>query len=259
MASWITVIGVTVLLVGCCNVSLAENRVETGAAADSARETQILFADSVHEHPLFLPQRVLESTPIDELPISSIEKKVLRSDVRNFSDEKRGYRCDSSEAQEQGGQDLTYSFEDYLRLHPVVVTGRIIELVPEWSIQWMKVARAAYVEVEEVIWKKTTASAPAKGTVVGVIFPGGETVVGNTPICQDDRPGFYQPIKGDRVALAGRYLTEAPPFFEANSRFPIVDDEVLAQPLSALRADQHAKPLQEFRHQLRVNPEGGGD
>lgn len=257
MEFWQKAVPVVLILAGCCSVSLAEKRTEVGPAAEPERESQILFADSAQEHPIFIPQRLLERTPVDELPISTIDRNVLKSEVKKFSAEHWGYRCNSAEAQERGKDDRTYSFEDYLRLHPVVVTGRILELVPGWSAQWREVATAAYVEVDEVIWEKKPGTAPATGTVVGVVFPGGRTVVGRTPLCQDGKPGFYQPIEGDRVALAGRYLSKSPPFFEANSRFPIVDEEVLAQPLSALSSDQHAAPLQELRQELRVNPKGG--
>lgn len=254
LGRWLVTAGfVASMLILTTGASLGAPGGEEGSSdLQKTLEARVLWGDAEHQVPMFIPQRLLETTPLDELPIDYVRRDFLESEVEKFQDERWGYRCNSSDDEsEQGADEVTFTFEEQLRRFPEVVVGQIEYVVPGWSVHHMRVAEAAYVRVEEILRDEGARLAQSGGMVLGVLFIGGKTVVGNTTLCEERRKGLYQPVTGDRIVVAGELLAEEPPFLHASLRFPVVKGDVLAQPYSALRADQRSRPVDQLREGLR--------
>lgn len=248
-------------LIFICSASVGGG-VEGGGAEESRiprevlreLEGQVLWADAAHENAVFVPERILRDTPLEGLPLDMVERSVLREEIKKFRDPRWGHRCSSVglDASEQGEGQEDLTFDEYLRLYPLALVGEVVHIVPGWSAHHLEVAEAAYIRVEEVLWAREPGAAePGRGSIVGILFPGGRTVAETTRLCKERPEGIFEPLVGDQIVVAGQLLTESPAFFQANARLPLVKGEVLAQPLRALSADEKAIALKDLRVQLR--------
>lgn len=221
-------------------------------------DAQILWADDAHTSAVFIPQQVLQRTPVAELPLDQAARIGLELEIANFKG--RGYTCNGGEfgPSEQGSADVTYSFEETLQQYPLAVVGEVVHVVSGWAVASSEAAEAAYVRVDEVLFEEEVGAAPAVGTVVGIFRRGGQVVIGDTTLCRDWPQGFYRPFVGDRIALTGYYRTEDPPFFIVAFRFPVVDDQLLAQPYGGLQKEETVRSLGDLRSRLRRSREGEG-
>jgi hypothetical protein len=232
----------------------------SGRESDSARQSidplarEILWADKGHHTPVFIPERVLETKSLDELPLDSIGRHFLQEQVRRFA--VHGYGCDNpAEArQEQGSSEKTYSFEDLISQYPSAVVGSVIGVEPGWSNVHRHAAEAAYVQVDQVLFERHKGRAPLAGSVVGAIYPGGATTVGDTPICQNRNEGYYQPRTGDVVLIVGGIRPGGDPrHFIENMTFPLTQEgAIVSQPYMDLSEDARWMPLHDLRRALAL-------
>lgn len=114
------------------------------------------------------------------------------------------------------------------------------------------VGEMAYVEVEEVLTGKDESASPSVGTVVGVLFAGGVTIIDETTFCRERMSGFFRASIGDEVLVGGAMSRNDPNYFHVNFVFPIVDREVLAQPYSELTEDAVSISVKNLRNEIRL-------
>jgi len=141
---------------------------------------------------------------------------------------------------------------------PAAFVGRLVAVEPGWG-PYGGVAEAGYLRVEEVLVNRAAHAAPSVGDIVSILFPGGGVTIRGIRICQDRTEGFYAPIVGDRVLAIGRRSRNDSVLFRDVYRFPIMDDEVLAQPYRNLRSDQRSVALQLLENELMAFPNEGKD
>lgn len=215
--------------------------------------TQILWANAAHTVSAFIPQEILETTPIDELPLSDNIKSILRDQVESFST--RNYAACSPPAQDslpQGAADTTYTFDEFISHLGAAFVGKIVHLEPGLSSVSLNAAEAAYIRVEEVLFERNSGRAPQEGAIVAAVFHGGRTVLGATPICRDWHDAYYRPVVGDRVLMAGGMSPDGDPlYFAGSTAFPLSSEGVvLSQPYMNLDAEERWISLGELRVDL---------
>jgi hypothetical protein len=220
------------------------------AAEDLA--TRILWVDQAHMRAIFIPQRVLENIPIDELPLSSFDRHHLREQVENFAKGRRGCDYPDQAQEEQGSASKTYLLDELISYYPAAIVGVVQRIEAGWSILNLHAAEVAYVLVEEVVFERQGGRAPEKGAVVGAIYPGGSTVVGRTPVCQEREEAYYEPAVGDSVLLVGGLPPEGDSLhYVENMSFPISKEgAVFSQPYMNLDKEERWRALDELRPAL---------
>lgn len=206
---------------------------------------------------LFVPESKLADTSLETAPVSDTERQYLRSVVEKFRDPRWGSRCqpNRSEPPVQGSAEDTRTFEDVLRDQEIVFVGTIVEIVPGWSCWTGQVARMAYVEVQEILRIAEHEPGVTPGRVLGILFKGGSTRIAGTQICEEVRPGFYQPVLGDQVVVGGKVLEADENFFYRRVLFPVLGGEILAQPYTDLAKDEIALDLRRLGRRLEATRE----
>ena len=216
---------------------------------------RIIWADAAHSKPRFIPEEVLRTSKIANLPLTGSQKDELRSEVEEFATGKWKNLCKRPLWEEtgQGVDPKSMTMVEATKAEPAAFIGRIVAVKPGWG-PYGGVAEAGYLQVEEVLVNRDEKVTPKVGDIVAILFPGGVVTISGTRICQDRAEGFYSPFVGDRVLVIGHLSRHDGVLFREVFRFPVVDGEVLAQPYRNLRSDQNAIELPSLRHELAVRP-----
>jgi len=111
----------------CAALGLTENSGLSERELTSLR-TQFLWADPARKVPAFIPQEVLETTPIDKLPLNIDNKEFLEAQVKSFAT--RNYACNppGGLAMPQGSAKRTYSLDELVSLGYSAFVGQIVHL-----------------------------------------------------------------------------------------------------------------------------------
>lgn len=246
----------TVFLMALVLSACLSTSAETRPTIDELQvESRILWSGREKSEPVFLPEALLMSEDVDDLPVDRFAKDVLRRELRKFNDERWRGRCNFAEDRlaVQGSDDRTISLGDYLERMPSVVLGTILRVEAGWDFRLSHVAEVAYVRIDEVLAERSESAAPATGSIVGVLFPGGRVFVSGIELCKDRRSGLYQPSRGQTILIGGKVSIDDSVHLRSQIVLPVIGNQVLAQPLPRLDAGESVKDLDSLRLRLRFS------
>lgn len=244
---------VAALIVVCCPLTWVCAGTESTRTPQGDDAGRILWANREQGKPRFIPEEVLRTSDIAALPLTDLQRYELRSEVAEFASGEWKNLCKRAlwEGSSQGADPDAVTFLEATRTNPAAFIGQIVAVVPGWG-PYGGVAEAAYLKVEEVLVTRDERATPKVGDTVAVLFSGGSVSIEGTRVCRNRAEGFYSPFVGDRILAIGHLSPHDGMLFRDSFRFPIVDDEVVAQPYRALRADQNAIELGSLRQELKV-------
>jgi|GEM_PF-6137391 len=223
---------------------------EPRAPAADSYATKIIWADEAQEHPVFLPQGVLQGADVDQLPLDRHAKSFLRDEIK-LRKQFGGHCSEPRYSSEQGAAQNTFDLPGLLQTAKASFVGTITDMQSGWIVARRLVGELAYIEITEVLVGKDRAATPSKGKVVGVLFAGGTTIISDTTFCQKPTSGFFRPAVGDTVLVGGAMSSRDPSYFYVSFVLPVVNDQVLAQPLSELAEDVVSTPLGNLRNEIK--------
>lgn len=212
---------------------------------------------------VFLPEDLLTETPIDQLPISEAGRSILRRMVdqqrrpqvwaRFFAGRRVPSCVTRFSSMEPGTDPGSATLPETLADAEIVLTGQIVDVVSGWDAHYSSVAQLATVRVEEVVRRSEVSSSLAVDREVRVLFRGGRVRVGGTEICHRPRDGFYRPVTGDRIVVAGRPEERGLPLFVGGYVFPLKDDGVQPQPYASVVEETRSYALTGLRESITTD------
>lgn len=180
--------------------------VESAFGARVPRE--ILWIDTEHVQPMFIPEEFLNERSWDDLPWSHEAKATLEYYVERAPTLKRdlgGLPAPECQTLNNWKADpASYSatnFDAVLGSSAIAVTGKVLGEVAGWSTWRNQVVTMVYVRVTEVLRDVDANVKP--GDVAIFSESRGDITVKGTRLCVNPQPRYYTPQAGDDVLLVG--------------------------------------------------------
>ena len=190
-------------------------------------EETILWKDSQQEHALFIPASLLRTIDLAPLPISTEEfrtlERVIDSSIgQSFQEQRREKFLEHVATRKQQpdflglAQATTFTF-----------IGRVTHRITGWSVWSGGVAKAIYVEVEEVLHDLNQVLTP--GDVLVYFEFGGEAIILQVPVWTPlEAEGLDFALPGRAVLIHGDFYGENRRVVLPFGRFPIVKGRAYA-------------------------------
>lgn len=205
-------------------------------------EQTILWQDAKHSQALFIPEPLLRSSELSELPISELSLLTLNTlvDLRRnppsyYPGNPRfgpddGCRT-SHEPLPEEPVDGAKALLETLRETPVVFTGHVLDIHIGWDAWGNAVGSIAWIQIDHVL-RDTGSDLMDQLRIAILLESGGQLTIGDTEICTVKvDTGLHSPSVGDHVLIAGAAGVFADPRFIATYlRFPIRDGKLQPQP-----------------------------
>lgn len=206
---------------------------------------------------IFLPENLLQSVPLEDLPIRAEDRSLLRSVVRDTSSGRRPRCAPSRWSGRPGTVEPFRDLPEMIANSESSFVGTIQSVESGWSPWLAHVAQLADVRIESVVHNIGSGQLQP-GAEVWILFRGGQIRFQDVEICEDPPTGFYRPEVGNTILSTG-WPGWDPRFFNATATFKVEDGMVVPEPFSNL--DPHAipRPLglieERVRQELRSGQE----
>lgn len=228
-------------------------------------EQMIIWQDDASDHrALFIPESVLESTRVEDLPISESSYKTFPVPRNHPAKNQRELQSvPGSWCRETSLDAPNYARASAPRSDAVDVLGRVasdyailghvVAATKGWHEQLAVPVRMSYVLVDEILHSRLGREASVHvGDVLATVSFGGyvDIYVEDVLICRGIGPEFYVPEPGDQVLLIGGAATQQVEsgvvYFEWPLTFQVISGEVQPQPYPQI-LDRDPVPLDRIR------------
>lgn len=219
--------------------------------AEEDYDRRMLWFDKQHTRAMFLPEAVLNENPLEVLSIRSTDREALEWEIafrRNWppaiplGPPGRGSPCSVPSIGPAGSRTDAADLVGLVRRNELTVVGKVVDLVPGWSVELEITKEALYIVIDTVLEDDTGELKP--GDVRTFLEMGGEMNVQGVRLCTDPYRGFYVPRVGDRVLVTGFHWPEEPIFLSGEA-FVVERDVVKPRPYPVL-LDQREWKLAEI-------------
>ncbi len=209
---------------------------------------------------LFVPQGVLDTTPLEELPISNFELERIREMIQSAKKDSRGSRPSVSWRGRHErwplSEKVRKSVDQLIAADSLAFIGTVEDTVPGWSNWSFKPETAIYLRVDEIL--RNEDDFLQLGKVVAMTDSQATINLYGVEASMTHPEDFWVPLSGDQLLFTGfRYEegSERHPFF-LNTRqiFLVHGDEVVPEPLDILR-DTRPRSLDAIRAVLKKEEE----
>lgn len=234
----------------CVHLSAAKGGEERISPEAESYSTRIIWADEERQHPIFIPQAVLQGAKVDHLPMEKHNLAYLKDEIEHRK-EYGSYCLEPSFSSQQGASEKSTGFRELIDGAPASFLGTIISVESGWEVGRGLVAELAYVEVGEVLTENRVGSSPGRGSIVAVLFWGGKTIISDTSFCQKKPYGFLDPSVGDQVLVGGSLSREDDAYFYRSFVLPVIGGQVLAQPIPDLAENEVGISMEQLRREIR--------
>lgn len=258
---------------------LADLQRSEPASGDPAYLERVLWHPEKPGQALFAPKTVLESTPIDDLPLGDFSKRWLLWQVghaeppspwwaggplnpERWKKEQRAEQTEPIRACEVPRDEFRVSrsrgWPDPLltriQSQDATIVGSVVAVVPGWAWGWAwGPAEMVYIRVDEVL--RDRKGRLKAGMVVHKSRPAGEVVVGGQAFCSERDPWEIEIQAGDSVLMGGELDDGGA--YDVDIDFMLLVRDGLIQPRPASPvSDRLPVPLAELREQVRTHPRG---
>jgi hypothetical protein len=194
---------------------------------------------------VFLPEIILNSRPLSDLPLSTEDRKDLEELLARQNPEPTPKRhddpCftfDSHSGMGQAREDAE-SLTSYVRTSDVAFTGRITAARPGWNAAYSRVVTMVDVEIDEVLRSKEGWPVPRSHVLYEQATR--DIHIQGHLICQHPASGLetFRAVPGQRVLVAGRGRIYDPPVVYGGVAWEVTESgDVLPQPYTFV---EHAK------------------
>lgn len=205
------------------------------------------------EHACFLSGSLLETTAIEDLPLSESLKATLLYRLQNSPfppDPLRRWANQSGcsdpveTSPPAGSHSQAANLEKLLRKQQTVTLGAVVDVIPGWSPRRSSAGELIEIEIVEVLRDRTNAL--RQGERLAYFNPGGEFYYRGRRVCTSRAESFHLPQAGDLLLVAAALPPGDSSFLYKRLVFPVVSGQVLPQPYTLL-ADQQPRALEEIR------------
>ena len=171
----------------------------------------ILWNDANHQEALFIPEALLNTAPLSELPLRDADRRALETTLKSDSpapmmiggrmtpdcaltDEHSGIGEPSPEA---------VHLSEFLRSSRVLFVGRVVNVFLGWNAPYRHVSSMVEVRVEEVL--HAYRGWPRVGSLVFYEQRHGEFYVGDHRLCDLTVSGrdSFRAVRGQRILVTG--------------------------------------------------------
>lgn len=224
---------------------------------DPPFEERIIWMDTARARAMFIPQAIFDQYALEELPLTEEDREVLEGKIRMSRpiEDPPPYpwwrpmpKCSWPR---HGGPSEPWPsaipMEQLIQEEEAAFVGEVVAVVQGWDTWLRYVSTAIYYRIDDILLDPKNHL--REGEVLSTHSVGGEITIDKVEVCSYWSKGFYRPVVGDRMLLSGQY-GESPDFFQATFRFPVVDDEVLPQPIGRL-LDREPQTLEGIKLQLK--------
>lgn len=223
----------------CAHAGGASGSSEPGASEPLLR---ILWSETNPQLAHFLPQRVLESQPLSELPLSdwgtrSLEGAItleLHPQIEPLLGRNLPRDCEPSPSALIGGADRdAKDIPDEVLEGEVSVLATVEEVVPGWEVTLAKPHGAAYAVVDTVV--RDTTRTLHIGSRVVFLRLGANIAMQGASLCQEPASDFQYPEHGIRFLVNGNLSKVNEGLLYAHTAFPVEGSRILLQPFPWVR------------------------
>lgn len=216
--------------------------VATPSFADDPYDT-IVWANDEHTLAVFIPANVMESTPLDELPLTQAQLKSLNLYLDLYRNPPsnlewlwpRGIpECmpDGYPPASTAPAPDARSLEMEVLRGEVALIGEVIAVVPGWYALLSHPESLAYIQTSRFL--KNPGCETAHQTVA-VLSSGARLEVAGVPVCSVPASDlFYQPQPGDQVLITGFPWHSDSTLIAPHKIFRIEHARILPQPYTSI-------------------------
>lgn len=198
---------------------------------------------------LFLPEQVLNEVALEELPITGVDRSVLKDLVERFRKLPPGYCSSAREELKQGSADETLPLADFVADFKGAFVAEVISIEKGWTPWGWDVSSLAVVRVQQTVHDREGV-VPENGAEVGLLFRGGTLQYHGVTICEKPIEGLYRPEVGDQILVAGSGWPDSR-FFNGRAVFPIDGGMVQPVPYASITAGEVPRLVESLREEIR--------
>ncbi|MGD2115623.1 MAG: hypothetical protein PVG07_11250 [Acidobacteriota bacterium] len=221
-----------------------------------------------HDNPaeaVFLPQRALDETALEDLPVSEHARDRIRYALRFPEDRRRNaFRNECLYEPDLGGpvrDEARMTVEELIASRSLAFVGTVVDTVPGWSAWQGRPVTMVYVRIEEILRNDDDGGDGSDGD--GFLRVG-HTVAYSRSHATIDLDGVEAcsklpdevelPGVGERVLVTGSRFEQHPLFLVGHYVFPVRDG--LIQPLRWTRRIRDVEPRSLELIRKSIRPEG---
>jgi hypothetical protein len=220
-----------------------------GEDTDLRRELaqRVIWSSVEQQRPLFIPADLLNSLPLQELPLNETDRGALERRLEYQRHPElypkqipSGRLAECRERASSGGQGSAPQAKGFAELMTdtdVAFVGTIERVEAGFDPRLVAVVEMAFVRVDEVIHRANEITSVVPKAVVAIRLEGGRIEIEGTVLCDEVPEGFDRPKVGDRVLAAGWIGPGDPRFLEGAYVFPLDGDSIRVQPYAFLEED----------------------
>lgn len=217
---------------------------------------QIIWYDADPSQALFIPQKELAATALEQLPVPSFALDRIREAMR-YPEERKLHKLASGcmrapDLGEPVPEESRKTLDELVASSSLAFVGTVVATVPGWSV-WQDIpVTAVYVRIDEVL--RNQGDFLRTGETVATTQEQATIDLFGIEACSKLPPGVQPARTGDQVLFTGARFEQHPLFVLPHYIFPVRGDEVLPQPWRVLR-DAKPEPLDQLRTALQPEEE----
>lgn len=248
----VTILGLAAL--ACCAVGALSSSNENSAGAQSVGPTpgrsrpfpppsqRLIWGDNEPERAIFVPEEVLASRPLEDIPMGTYLRDDLLSTLnyrRNplrhlITGKPLGVDCRrSSEPAAPGSSPRAEELLDAILGRDAAVLATVDYVVPGWGHTYAGPETAVYGTVIEALHDTVGTFRPR--AEVSFLRSGADIRVQGVQLCSEPAKGEHEARPHDRLLIIGYASKTNPGLLYTNTVFPVEQGTLTAQPLAHIK------------------------
>ncbi len=201
---------------------------------------QIIWSPRNQTVALFVPQEVLDTTPLEELPVDELALERMRGAIdvaeRKPGESRRSVCWHAKHERWPLSENGRKSIEELIEAESLAFVGTVEDTVPGWSNWVFKPVTALYLRVDEIL--KNQDNFLQLGQVVAQTELQATINLYGVEACSTYPDDFWEPHRGDHLLFSGLRYEEGSarhPYFVNGLIFLVRGEQIVPQPMDGLR------------------------
>ena len=226
-------------------------------------EREILWTETWDGQPAarFIPEEVIQETPLESLPMGEGGRQELRRQLSGYDEQWSRYGtprhveppgCSHPPETQVLPHEATTLERAIVDYSTFSFTGKVVAVVTGWETTFREVAQVAYVSVDSILYDPERRL--REGEVLGFFQFAGEMKVGDSRLCTRPNPNQLLVRTGERILLAGGPRPHEDRLIHADLLLPVKDGVIQPVPTATL-LPMEALPLPELEARVAARLE----